>query len=247
VPLSLSRLRYLEEFLPPDQTFLGEFAVSHTEPQCPATQVARIFTDRVERIPLLVSDTKRDSWINAFVHAPYVARDEITEALKNVKVTKQVRVLSDPRRRYSMISLMINDAPLNMIRASEIPWLKLRRYMATKELEEFHVVSFEKQPLYRLKELLSKIGETHLSSLTTMREYREKEEAIVESTSAPILSREEELIFRIAYETGYFDYPRRTKIADLSSKLGLSESALSIKLRRISERLYEVYADRYIR
>lgn len=244
--MALSKLRYLEEFLPPDRTFLGKFAISHTEPQCPATHVARIFTDRADRIPLLVSDTSSNSWINVFVHAPYVAQEEIAEALKNVKVTKLLRVLSDPRRRYSVISLKINDAPLNMIRSS-IPWLLLRRYMATKELEEFHVVSFEKQPLYRLRELLSKIGETRLSGLTTMREYKEKEEAAMESTVAPILSRDEEAIFRMAYETGYFDYPRRTKIADLSSRLGLSESALSIKLRRISERLYEVYADRYMR
>jgi len=51
----------------------------------------------------------------------------------------------------------------------------------------------------------------------------------------------QEKILRLAYESGYYEVPRGTSIAELAKKLGISPHAISETIRRAHKRLVERY------
>jgi len=56
-----------------------------------------------------------------------------------------------------------------------------------------------------------------------------------------VLTENQERIFWLALESGFFDYPRRIGMAELASKLGIASATLSEILRRGTRRLLEHY------
>jgi len=59
-----------------------------------------------------------------------------------------------------------------------------------------------------------------------------------------VLTENQERIFWLALKSGFFDYPRRVGMAELSGKLGISPATLSEILRRGTRRLLEHYFKR---
>jgi predicted DNA binding protein len=64
---------------------------------------------------------------------------------------------------------------------------------------------------------------------------------------APKLTPEEEQILKVAYDVGWFEYPRPTgaSVADIANKLAASTSTVDIRLRTISRKLCRNYFERY--
>ena len=56
-----------------------------------------------------------------------------------------------------------------------------------------------------------------------------------------ILTQRQEAVIRIAFSSGYFDYPRRISGLKLSSKLGISMSTLSEIMRTAQRRIFAEY------
>ena len=56
-----------------------------------------------------------------------------------------------------------------------------------------------------------------------------------------ILTERQEEVIRVAFETGYFDFPRRVESTDLAKKLGISGSTLSEILRAAERRVFSEY------
>ncbi|MBS7617513.1 helix-turn-helix domain-containing protein, partial [Candidatus Bathyarchaeota archaeon] len=56
-----------------------------------------------------------------------------------------------------------------------------------------------------------------------------------------VLTEKQEMALRIALEMGFFDYPKKSTISDISRKLGISSSTLSERMRRGIRRLLEYY------
>ncbi len=59
-----------------------------------------------------------------------------------------------------------------------------------------------------------------------------------------ILTERQEEILRTAYEMGYFEYPKKVNIKELSEHLGLSISTLSETLRKSEKKVLEYYLSR---
>jgi predicted DNA-binding protein YlxM (UPF0122 family) len=64
---------------------------------------------------------------------------------------------------------------------------------------------------------------------------------IRKSCSDSLLSQRQAEILDVALKVGYFDIPRKKSLSELAGDLGLSPSALSENLRRISKKLAECY------
>jgi len=58
------------------------------------------------------------------------------------------------------------------------------------------------------------------------------------------LTVKQEKIFWIAYKSGFFEYPRKIRLAELAAKLGISPSTLSEIIRRGMRRLIEHHFNR---
>jgi len=56
-----------------------------------------------------------------------------------------------------------------------------------------------------------------------------------------VLTENQERIFWLALKSGFFDYPRQVKMAELSAKIGISPATLSESIRRGTRRLLEHY------
>lgn len=56
-----------------------------------------------------------------------------------------------------------------------------------------------------------------------------------------VLTEKQEMALRMALEMGFFNYPKKTTISDVSRKLGISSSTLSEIIRRGMRRLLEYY------
>ena len=59
-----------------------------------------------------------------------------------------------------------------------------------------------------------------------------------------VLTEKQERIFWLALKGGFFDYPRKTGLRELSEKLGVKPSTLSETLRRGMRRLLEHYFEK---
>lgn len=59
-----------------------------------------------------------------------------------------------------------------------------------------------------------------------------------------ILTEKQERIFWLALKSGFFDYPRKTGLRELSQKLGVKPSTLSETIRRGTRRLLERYFEK---
>ena len=64
-----------------------------------------------------------------------------------------------------------------------------------------------------------------------------------------ILSSRQEAVVRVAWQLGYYEFPRKIRLTQLADRLGLSKAALSQVLRRGEEKIvtrhFEGYADRH--
>jgi predicted DNA binding protein len=56
-----------------------------------------------------------------------------------------------------------------------------------------------------------------------------------------VLTENQERIFWLAFKSGFFDYPRKVDMTELSKKLGISPATLSEIMRRGTRRLLEHY------
>jgi len=63
-------------------------------------------------------------------------------------------------------------------------------------------------------------------------------------SKAGVLTSKQERIFWLALKGGFFDYPRKIGIRELSSKLGISSATLSEIMRRGTRRLLENYFEK---
>ncbi|MCW3995962.1 MAG: helix-turn-helix domain-containing protein [Candidatus Bathyarchaeota archaeon] len=61
-----------------------------------------------------------------------------------------------------------------------------------------------------------------------------------------VLTENQERIFWLALKSGFFDYPRQIRMAELAAKLGISPATLSEIMRRGTRRLLEHYFKREI-
>jgi len=59
-----------------------------------------------------------------------------------------------------------------------------------------------------------------------------------------VLTENQERIFWLALKSGFFDYPRQVRLAELAAKLGISPATLSEIIRRGTRRLLEHYFKR---
>ncbi len=87
-------------------------------------------------------------------------------------------------------------------------------------------------------------GDKGLKSLCSRLDVKGVNYRIIELThrvrSKEVTSRQEE-IARVAYDLGYFDYPKRTSLEALAGKLGLSMGTLSEILRRAEKNILAAY------
>ena len=60
-----------------------------------------------------------------------------------------------------------------------------------------------------------------------------------------LLTPRQEEILKVAYESGYYEIPRKISLSQLAARIGISASALSENLRRIERRFAAEYLGRY--
>ncbi|MGC8949214.1 MAG: helix-turn-helix domain-containing protein, partial [Thermoprotei archaeon] len=65
--------------------------------------------------------------------------------------------------------------------------------------------------------------------------------SIVYAKNKTVLTSKQDSIIRIAYELGYYDFPRKTNLTSLAKKLSLSSATLSEILRRGEYRIISGY------
>lgn len=67
--------------------------------------------------------------------------------------------------------------------------------------------------------------------------------------ASEILSSRQEAVVRVAWQLGYYEFPRKIRLTELAARVGVSKAALSQALRRgegkIVARHFEGYADRH--
>ena len=91
------------------------------------------------------------------------------------------------------------------------------------------VVSSERK---NIREFISKLEED--GSEVTIISIRDPEKE-------DILTERQEVVLRAAYELGYFEYPKKISIKDLSEHLNLSISTLSETLRKSEKKVLDYY------
>ncbi len=64
---------------------------------------------------------------------------------------------------------------------------------------------------------------------------------VIKVKSEDILTARQEQILKIAFEAGYFDYPKKIRIKELAEKLNISVSNLSEILRRAERNVIETF------
>ncbi len=64
---------------------------------------------------------------------------------------------------------------------------------------------------------------------------------VVKAKSQDVLTARQEQILKIAFEAGFFDYPRKVRIQELAEKLNMSVSNLSEILRRAEKNVISNY------
>lgn len=103
------------------------------------------------------------------------------------------------------------------VRAGGDGWIVRLRLFARDALDAFRAYCLDHGVTYQVREL------SRASSRTAEYAF-----GLTESQRATLL---------LAYETGYFDVPRRVSQDDLAGRLGVSTSAVSQRLRRATARL----------
>lgn len=93
---------------------------------------------------------------------------------------------------------------------------------------------------------VSMSGDSRFNALCKRLEHRKVHYSILEMShhmqKKQITSRQEEFV-RIAFDLGYFEYPKRINLEDLSAKLGISIGTLSEILRRGERHILSKYLD----
>lgn len=70
---------------------------------------------------------------------------------------------------------------------------------------------------------------------------RQRGYGLTDETTTANLTRRQHEALAAAYEHGYFDIPRRTTLVDLAGRLGISDQAVSERMRRGESKLVETY------
>ena len=90
--------------------------------------------------------------------------------------------------------------------------------------------------IFSTKEELSKL-------ISTLEEYGIKAEVdkIIEYDEKKMLTARQEQIIQIAFEHGYFEFPRRVSVSELAGRLKISKSTLAEILRKGEEKIVTDY------
>jgi hypothetical protein len=223
---------------------IGRICVEHSSDPCPSMSVATLFENKT--IPIFITHNRHDSWKTVLMNTPYISETEIATRIQESKANAIMKFFrSDPIKDYTIVGLDIIDGPLNTLTDSNVQVLYIKRYNATKDYEEFQVIAYKEETFNKLSASLSRYGETSIVSKESLVDYTRRKE-MQPNTFFRLLPPDEERIFWTAYKLGYFDYPKLLRLDDLASQLGYRKSTLSIKLRRISERLCEAYFKKYV-
>lgn len=223
---------------------IGQICIEHSVDPCPSMLIAKLFEQ--ETIPIFITNSRHNSWKTVVMHTPYVSRKEVKKQIQKSKVHGPIKFFrSDPTRDHSIIGIDIDDGPLNTVTDSDFPVLHVKRYEANEDFEEFQMIVYREENFDKLRESLLKYGKTSVVSREPLTEHFKRTELQPRGLFR-LLPPDEERIFWKAYEMGYFDYPKRARLRNLADVLGYPKSTLSIKLRRISEKLCEAYFKNFV-
>ncbi|WP_198002073.1 helix-turn-helix domain-containing protein [Caldivirga maquilingensis] len=162
---------------------------------------------------------------------------EVKELMRRIKEFRQVKAMNVLDKHVSRNNVTVTLSTIRVLNNSVLELLLNNnvyyyRELITSGLEYWLVVASDLSNLIReLRERawLRIIKNTNVNALLS---------------NAP-LTRRETQILKVAYETGYFNWPRGISLSQLASKLSISKATLAEELRSIERKLVqmELYRD----
>ncbi|AAK43184.1 Bacterio-opsin activator HTH domain protein [Sulfolobus islandicus Y.G.57.14] len=174
----------------------------------------------------------------AYVRDPLILNELINIIKSNNRVTR-VKIIENVRTKNELRALILLSAKLRG-GISELLMNKGAYYISERisnGLEKWSLVIDDK--IFR--EII----------LPTLKEYTyslkiiEKDDGNLVSVKNLLTSKEFEIIYK-AYKMGYFDWPKKVDLKELSEELGISKAATLQALRRAMGKLIRNYVDNLV-
>ncbi|WP_338599008.1 helix-turn-helix domain-containing protein [Sulfolobus tengchongensis] len=170
----------------------------------------------------------------AYVNEPTVLTELINNIKSNNRVTK-IKIIENIRTKNEIRALILLSAKLRG-GISELLMNKGAYYISeyiANGLERWKIVIDDRT----FKELIL----PDLKEITFSLKIVEKENNVL-SVKNLLTSKETEIIYK-AYKLGYFDWPKKIDLNELSEELGISKAATLQALRRAMSKLIKNYID----
>jgi len=222
--------------------------VREKEP-CAGTVIADAVSEYVNQVDIKHSESTGNDWRQVLAYVPTdVLEKNLDVWRKYPKLIKNWKMFWLSKANQNIIAMEVIDKALNEVLSIKGSFQRLNKYTVTPKYEDFGLVVFPVFALAGLVEMLSKHAKANIIAQDT----RPLEELKFPSFSfdlfkAPRLTAEEEQIMKVAFDLGWFEYPRPTgaSVADVAEKLALSSSTVDIRLRTISRKLCRDYFERF--
>jgi hypothetical protein len=222
--------------------------VREKEP-CAGTAIADAVSEYVNQVDIKHSESTGNGWRQVLAYVPIEVPEKDLEVWqKYPKMLKNWKMLWLSKANQNVVALEVIDRALNEVMGMKGSFQRLEKYVATPKYEDFSMIIFPVFGLTNIIETLSK----HAKANVMAQDTRPLDELKFPPFSfdlfkVPKLMAEEEQIMKLAFDLGWFEYPRPTgaSVADIAEKLAMSPSTVDIRLRTISRKLCRYYFERY--
>ena len=201
---------------------------------------------------ILAVDTPND-WKKEAIQK-YHAKISVLDCLPHAKKGNKdlVKIEVDPKHMQMLLedvkkNPMVDDVDLTAIEAGIIKG-------SVSTIDCIACCSMVGDEAFLMDSRLDDAGKTIWTLLVTEKEsvrgliraleghrYHVELQKLTSIDNQELMTSRQEDILRIAYERGYFDYPKRISLRDLASMFGISISTLSEMLRKGQRKIMEEY------
>jgi DNA-binding CsgD family transcriptional regulator len=216
---------------------------------CAGTIIAETISEYAPQVSIEHSESTGNNWREVLVYTPSgVSEKDLEIFSKYSKVLRNWRFFFLPTLDKNIVAIEVMDHALNEVMRIRGIFQRLIGYTATPKYEEFEILLFPSNALPNVVKCLKRTGSADIiEQETKLLEEIDIPRFRFELFKSPPLSDREEEILKVAYELGWFEYPRPTgaSIEDIAKRVNLSKATVDIILRNASRKLCRQYFSRY--
>ena len=160
----------------------------------------------------------------------YVKKMRASSSILDFKITHQEASLYWTRAEHEMMKKSIHETILESGSMNRLP------IIIEKGIQR-HVILAPSQEAFRktIDALKKRFDEVRIRKVTNM----------PGATISTGLTEKQSTAFKLAYEAGYYDIPRRITIENLSERMDIKRVALQERLRRVERKIFRDFYDSF--